>query len=425
MNHRKEFRRMFPWMAASFAIYFAIQVVGLIPAYVLSYIVDTAIPGGNPGRILAYILLFVSIPLLSGAASSYYTYITAIKCRVYAYDYNQRILDRLLRQSMEYLNANAGGELSAKAMQEVSGYVYLWICTIPQAAASVLAGVITLIAIGCIHPYIAAAQILFILLLVLPVRYGGKLVKQNSRQMFGAVIKGRAIVSEAFGAIRTIKTMCLESKILARYKRVYQEANAVFGKAVAVETVTTSGIRDFLSAVFLGVAFIQCAMFVASGTLSIGLLVTCISLVPRFQAGVVSLVSADLSFKKQMGQYDALLAYLDLQPESEGTRTPGVFLAESLRLENVSFAYDKAKPVLKNFSLAIPRGAWVGLEGRSGAGKSTAMDLLLRLYQPDSGQLLLDGVPAGEIDLIWYRRHIAYVPQEPFLFHGTIRENLD
>ena len=91
----------------------------------------------------------------------------------------------------------------------------------------------------------------------------------------------------------------------------------------------------------------------------------------------------------------------------------------------MSFAYDKAKPVLKNFSLAIPRGAWVGLEGRSGAGKSTAMDLLLRLYQPDSGQLLLDGVPAGEIDLIWYRRHIAYVPQEPFLFHGTIRENLD
>ena len=125
MNHRKEFRRMFPWMAASFAIYFAIQVVGLIPAYVMSYIVDTAIPGGNPGRILAYILLFVSIPLLSGAASSYYTYITAIKCRVYAYDYNQRILDRLLRQSMEYLNANAAASFPPRRCRRFRAmYIY-------------------------------------------------------------------------------------------------------------------------------------------------------------------------------------------------------------------------------------------------------------------------------------------------------------
>lgn len=416
---------MLPWMLLSFFIFLLIQVVNLIPSYVMSYIVDTAIPNGNLIQIVLYVILFISIPLLTGVGNSYYVYVTAIKCREYAYDYNQRIFDRLLRQNMTYLNTNSGTELSAKAMQEVSSYVYLWICTIPQTIAAILAGAIILVALGSIHIWVAAIQLLFVIALILPIRWGGKLMKQNSKQLFGAVVKGRAVVSEAFNGIRTIKTMCLENKVLARYRDIYEKANAIFGKAIAIETVTTSGIRDFLSAVFLEIAFIQCAVYVSMGRLSIGLLITTISLLPRFYMGITNLVGTNLSFKKQIGQYDEILSYMDMDIEDEGELSPEKFLSQSLVFRKVGYAYEKDRPILDQFDLTLSKGTWLGIEGKSGIGKSTVMDLIMRLYHPDSGSIELDGKPVTDLSLNWYRNHIAYVAQEPFLFNGTIRENIE
>lgn len=74
---------MLPWMLLSFFIFLLIQVVNLIPSYVMSYIVDTAIPNGNLIQIVLYVILFISIPLLTGVGNSYYVYVTAIKCREY------------------------------------------------------------------------------------------------------------------------------------------------------------------------------------------------------------------------------------------------------------------------------------------------------------------------------------------------------
>lgn len=425
VNHKKEIRKMIPWMLLSFCIYFLIQIAAIVPSYVMSYIIDVIVPSGNIRRIILYILLFVLIPLVMGVGNSLYTYIMAIQCRIRSYDFNRRILSKLLRQNMTYLTVHSGGELAAKAMQEVSDYVYLWLCTIPQAVAAVFAGAITLLVIGSIHPAIALVQLIFIFLIIVPTKCSGKIIKRNSKLMFGALIRGRAIVAEAFAGIRTIKSMGLENKLLDKYKKIYEDANTIFGKAVAVETVTTSGIRDFLSAVFLGIAFVQSAVYVANGNLSLGLLVTCISLVPRFHQGVVNLIGANLSFKKQIGKYDELLSYLELDTEAEGDRTSPHFLENALEFVSVSYQYDDRQQVLKDFSFSLRAHTWLGIEGRSGAGKSTIVDLILRLFKPQAGKILLDGVEIENYELQWYRNQIAYVPQEPFLFSGTIRENIE
>ena len=157
--------------------------------------------------------------------------------------------------------------------------------------------------------------------------------------------------------------------------------------------MTTSGIRDFLSAVFLGIAFVQSAVYVANGNLTLGLLVTCISLVPRFHQGIVNLIGANLSFKKQIGKYDELLSYLDLDTEAEGDKTAPRFLENALEFVSVSYQYDDRQQVLKDFSFSLRAHArWRGNQN---------------------------------YELQWYRNQIAYVPQELFLFSGTIRENIE
>jgi ATP-binding cassette subfamily C protein len=106
---------------------------------------------------------------------------------------------------------------------------------------------------------------------------------------------------------------------------------------------------------------------------------------------------------------------------STGTLPPA--LTRECRFEGVSFAYGKS-PVIRDVSMTIPANAITVLQGPSGAGKTTLIDLLIALHRPDKGVITLDGVPLADIDLKRWRRSIGYVPQELSLLHTTIRDNL-
>jgi len=103
---------------------------------------------------------------------------------------------------------------------------------------------------------------------------------------------------------------------------------------------------------------------------------------------------------------------------------PFAGLREEIRLEDVELAYREGEPVLRGLSLSIPARTTTALVGRSGEGKSTLADLMLRFRDPQRGRVLVDGVDLRELDLASYRRRVGYLPQQPEFFHGTIRENL-
>jgi ATP-binding cassette subfamily B protein len=95
-----------------------------------------------------------------------------------------------------------------------------------------------------------------------------------------------------------------------------------------------------------------------------------------------------------------------------------------LRVEDVEFAYAPGEPVIRGVSFALRPGQVLALVGPTGAGKSTLASLILRLYDPDQGRVLLDGTDLRSLPLEWLREQVAFVPQEPLLFPGTLRENI-
>lgn len=114
---------------------------------------------------------------------------------------------------------------------------------------------------------------------------------------------------------------------------------------------------------------------------------------------------------------------LDLHRESSSGTAPFVFKQE-LAFREVSFSYTEGKTILDAIDFSIRAGETVGLVGPSGAGKTSVADLLLRLFAPNTGSLLLDGVPSESISLEEWRRHIGYVSQDVFLLNSTIEENI-
>jgi ATP-binding cassette, subfamily B, bacterial len=131
-------------------------------------------------------------------------------------------------------------------------------------------------------------------------------------------------------------------------------------------------------------------------------------------------------FSRAMAGAERIFEVIDQQPEAY-ENPDAVHIPEMkgrVTFDNVRFGYDKSNPVLKDINLDVEPGEMIGLVGRSGAGKSTTVSLLCRFYEADAGSLRVDGVDIKDLCLEDLRRHIGIVPQEPFLFNGTIAENI-
>jgi ATP-binding cassette subfamily B protein len=129
-------------------------------------------------------------------------------------------------------------------------------------------------------------------------------------------------------------------------------------------------------------------------------------------------------FSRAMAGADRIFEIMDMETESYGDLGKKTPIEGEVKFENVRFGYDKSNPVLKGIDFTAAPGEMIGLVGKSGAGKSTTINLICRFYEPDAGSIKIDGVDYREISLQDLRNQIGIVLQEPFLFNGTIADNI-
>jgi ATP-binding cassette subfamily B protein len=129
-------------------------------------------------------------------------------------------------------------------------------------------------------------------------------------------------------------------------------------------------------------------------------------------------------FSRAMAGAERIFEVMDTETEKYGEAESHRDIVGQVTFENVRFGYDKSNPVLKGLSFVAEPGEMIGLVGKSGAGKSTTINLVCRFYEPDAGKIRIDGDDYREISLQDMRRQIGIVLQEPFLFNGTIAENI-
>lgn len=129
-------------------------------------------------------------------------------------------------------------------------------------------------------------------------------------------------------------------------------------------------------------------------------------------------------FSRAMAGAERIFEVMDTEKENYGQADAPHAIEGEVEFDNVRFGYDKSNPVLKGLTFTAKPGEMIGLVGKSGAGKSTTINLLCRFYEPDAGTLKIDGVDYTEMSLQAMRRQIGIVLQEPFLFNGTVADNI-
>ncbi len=228
-------------------------------------------------------------------------------------------------------------------------------------------------------------------------------------------------VSDALNNIKPLKTMERQAAFTALFRRKIKGLRKALRNQVIAKQGKVYG-EEVIIYVCLGVAVYVAAVvwqvplpeLIIMGIL----LYNMISIVGRIQTYLQASYELESAYWRTQELIDQTADERELNP---GTRTPQ--LNEGCVFEAVSFAHEE-RPVVRDVNLEIPAGEITVLQGPSGAGKTTIIDLLVGLYRPDSGRILVDGVPLSELDLTQWRRMIGYVPQELSLFHDSVLENV-
>ena len=201
-------------------------------------------------------------------------------------------------------------------------------------------------------------------------------------------------------------------KILLRYQVLGAFSRSVPTFYTILNTIVVFGYGGFL---------------VMKGSLSIGSLVAFAIYQGRVFGPLQGLMDGFLAMQKAKVAINRVKEILDVQPafqEDGEIELSGQALKGEISVENVSFAYEEEEPVLNNLSFHIPAGKITAIMGPSGIGKTTICHLIMRLFDPDSGTVALDGVNFKALKIEWLRNQIALVSQDTFLFHSTILENI-
>ncbi len=258
----------------------------------------------------------------------------------------------------------------------------------------------------------------------------GGFIRKLSRQSQDALATSNVIVEESLQAISVVKSFTNEWFEQVRYNK---SMDKVVDLALKAARYRGAFVSFLISAVFGGIIIVlwQGALLVEAGEMTIGELVRFV-LYTFFIGGAMGGMG-DLygNIQKSIGSSERIAEILEEEsevvvrnPQLEGASKS--LIHGEIQFKNVQFSYPTRKDVtvLKNISLQIPQGTRIALVGHSGAGKSTIIQLLLRFYDVDKGQVLVDGQDIKNYDVGSYRSHVGMVPQEVMLFGGTIQENI-
>jgi ABC-type multidrug transport system fused ATPase/permease subunit len=232
-------------------------------------------------------------------------------------------------------------------------------------------------------------------------------------------------VHEMLNAISMIRTSCAESRERKNFRERQERIFKLSAQTHWLDAWLWNGIELFSSLGLLAILWAGCRM-VANGVMTVGELVAFYTYLGMLFSPTIQLVVIGSVFQEARAAMGHINEVLTMKAEVPKPVQPIFFerLKGDVQFRHVSFGYMPGDPVLKEVSFHIPPGTTVGVVGPSGAGKTTLIGLLVRFFDPQVGEILIDGRPLTSLDLKAYRRQVGVVFQDDGFMSGTIRENL-
>jgi ABC-type multidrug transport system fused ATPase/permease subunit len=419
-----------PYRGRVILMLFALLVAtaaALVPPYLAGLAIDAGIEEGDLNALTLILIAFVAAALVNWGATYAQTYLINWVGQRALQDLRIQLFEHLQRLSIGFYSRNKAGVLISRLTNDVQALDQLVTEGIQTLFSSTLTLIGTAVILLVLDPSLALVTFLtFPVLLVGSVifRIASTGAYRLTREKIAQVT---AYLQETLSGVRVVRAFGQEPRHRRRFAELNDEHRDANMRTVYLNAAYFPSV-ELLSAVATAVILLYGGNQVLDEEVTIGVLASFVFYLQSFFDPIQSLSQLYTTYQAGMAALDKIFELLDEEPDL-GDR-PGAHELPRVRgeidFDNVSFWYgeEDEAPALDEVSLLVPPGQTVALVGATGAGKSTLAKLVARFYDPQAGRVLIDGHDLRDVTEHSLRSQLGVVPQESFLFSGTIRDNI-
>lgn len=398
--------------------------IGILQPLTIKQITDAGLLAVNTSALIFYVSLLALLVILNQCVELLETYIFAKVHNSTYYSIMLESFDKLLHLRKAYYEDKNSSEIIGCLQTDVSKVASITDRHIIISFTFVLkffSGIVGLMLIDW--------KLSVFVIAVVPLKYVTvKILSRRQENSMGHLIKESSGYSRWLGdiinGIDDIKLWRLFSKKKADFNIIQHKL-----LKLELQNAMIGGVNSFIETLLEWSVTILIYFFggflVLRNELTIGALIAFITYSGYVTGPVSALLNLKIFFAQILPSAKRLFSFLDMETESDSKTEQFVKPFLSIEFKNVQFQYESNRPVLRKINLAIKPGEKVAIIGKNGAGKSTIINLLLRLYEPDSGEILLNDTAVNSYQLDEYRGLFSVVRQKPYLFFGDIVSNID
>jgi len=429
MDFAKPYTRSLVFM---FCFMLLSTLCGLITPYISKLFIDVIFKPDAHSGLFTHATLFVPAVLLLFTAYAAQVFLSGVQERFSGslgyktvYDVRQAVYTKLQNLSLSYFDKHQTGGLLARVNQDTADLQRFIVDFFPITIQSLL----MLFGVGAFLLVLSWRLTLFMIIPVVATVWFGKRIFPKVGRYFRVYFNRRSklssFVNDSLSGIRVVKAFGQEKREIAQFDKrntAYRDSGVTLIKKWSVY----HPLLQFF--IMCGGVLVWAAggKLILENRMTVGSVVAYAGYLAMFYqpllmlARMVEMVSTSLSAAERV--FAVIDARADVVDAQDAVAMPDI--GGHVEFRNVSFGYNKFKPVIKNLSFSVSARELVGLVGKSGAGKSTIINLLCRLYDVDEGEILIDGVDIRKIKSADIRKQVGIVLQETFLFNGTIYDNI-
>ena len=421
------------WQGVILAVFLSFVVIGssLLLPYLLrlgvdNYIINTEIPVPERFSGLATLAMIFGIASIAGFIANYFQ-VTVLEWtgQNIMHRLRQHIYNHMLGLDLVFFHENPSGKLVTRLTNDVQNMHEMFtsvIVTVFNDAIRII-GILGLL--FWLNWRLALMMSLLLPVILLSTTWFSRMARNVFREIRTNLARINAYLQEAISGVSLIQMFQREKDAREKFARL----NLDYFQA-AIRQIKIFGIfmplLDIISSTATAIIIWYGGMQILEGKMTIGILVAFLSYMRLFFQPLRELAQKYSIVQSAMASAERIFQLLDTT--SKLPIAPKPFRPQTvkgiLEFNNVTFGYDSANPVIHNLSLTVNSGETVAIVGATGSGKSTLVNLLERMYDPDQGVIKLEGHDVRELDPQWLRNAVGLVMQEIYLIPGSIRDNI-
>ncbi|MFO7619448.1 MAG: ABC transporter ATP-binding protein [Thermoplasmata archaeon] len=398
-----------------------------IDPLVLSWGIDMVMePGSALSAVLFLSLLFIALKITSWILGSVNTWILSGAQAGFVQSLQQNVYERLLRADLSFHKAQRSGDMTSRVTSDTDS-LSVGISIIIELASQFLLLVATFILMWMTSPVVALTTLVVVpVVIIIVVLFGtvGQRIMLATQRATG-IVSGQ--IAESLSGVHVAKAFNREDETAATLSKLNEEAYKHGFKFMMLMAIMQPMVRATGIAAMSAVLFVGGSLAVGTASvLTLGQVYLGTVLIQRFFMPLLNISMYSVEFQASMASMDRLMDVMEAEPTVKDAPDVAPLPAgcDGIKFENVDFSYVKGSEVLRNVSLTVAPGETAAVVGHTGAGKSTLAALITRFYDPTGGRILIGGCDIRSITLESLHDAVALIAQEPYLFNGTVMENI-